>query len=190
MKLSDNMDKEEFVRLDLPVGAVFRDFLTGEKLKVANACCGARINECFGEPVCEKCGCFYKDTECGPNGRSAITPLCGWVNRKDNCNVIFVKTSEDPETPGLQSTGQEPMAEYISNNYPDSIVLDGLDDAIIGISTAGNVIYSVERIINVFISRDNMTPEEATEYFDYNVERALPHMTDGVPPILMNKIPV
>ena len=110
MKLSDNTSKEEFVRLDLPVGAVFRDFLTGEKLKVANACCGARINECFGEPVCEKCECFYKDTECGPNGRSAITPLCGWVNRKDNCNVIFVKTSEDLETPGLQSTGQEPMA--------------------------------------------------------------------------------
>ena len=82
------------------------------------------------------------------------------------------------------------MAEYISNNYPDSIVLDGLDDTIIGVSTAGNVIYSVERIIDVFISRDNMTPEEATEYFDYNVERALPHMTDGVPPILMNKIPV
>ena len=46
------------------------------------------------------------------------------------------------------------------------------------------------RIIDVFISRDNMTPEEATEYFDYNVERTLPYMTDGVPPILMNKIPV
>ena len=103
MKLSDNTTKEEFVRLDLPVGAVFHDFLTGEKLKVVNACCEAQ--------ACEKCGCFYKDTECGPNGRSAITPLCGWVSRKDNCNVIFVKTSEDPETPGLQSTGQEPMAE-------------------------------------------------------------------------------
>ena len=81
------------------------------------------------------------------------------------------------------------MTDYISNNYPDSIVLDGLDDAIIGASTAGNVIYSVERIIDVFISRDSMTPAEAMEYFDYNVERALPHMTDGIPPILMNEIP-
>ena len=82
------------------------------------------------------------------------------------------------------------MADYISNNYPDSIVLDGLDGAIIGVSTSGNVIYSTERIIDVFIHRDNMTPEEATEYFDYNVERALPHMTDGIPPILMKEIPV
>ena len=81
------------------------------------------------------------------------------------------------------------MAEYISNNYPDSIVLDGLDDAIIGVSTAGNVIYSVERIIDVFISRVIMLLEVVTEYFDYNVERALPYMTDGVPPILMNEIP-
>ena len=82
------------------------------------------------------------------------------------------------------------MTDYISNNYPDSIVLDGLDDSIIGVSTAGNVIYSIERIIDVFISRDSMTPEEAMEYFDYNVERALPYMTDGIPPILMKEIPV
>ena len=52
------------------------------------------------------------------------------------------------------------------------------------------MIYSVERIIDVFIHRDSMTPEEAMEYFDYNVERALPYMTDGIPPILMNEIPV
>lgn len=98
MKISDNKTKDEFVRLDLPIGTIFRDFLTGEKLKVVNACCGVRINAYFGPPACEKCGCFYKDTECGPNGRSAITPLCSWVSRKDNCSVIFVKTSEDPET--------------------------------------------------------------------------------------------
>ena len=55
------------------------------------------------------------------------------------------------------------MVDYISNNYPDNIVLDGLDDSIIGVSTSDNVIYSTERIIDVFIHRDNMTPEEATE---------------------------
>ena len=82
------------------------------------------------------------------------------------------------------------MVDYISNNYPDNIVLDGLDDSIIGVSTSDNVIYSTERIIDVFIHRDNMTPEEATEYFDYNVERSLPYMADGVPPILVNEIPV
>ena len=52
------------------------------------------------------------------------------------------------------------------------------------------MIYSVGRIIDVFIHRDNMTPEEATEYFDYNVERALPYMTGGVRPVLTNEIPV
>lgn len=104
MKLSDNMTKEEFVRLDLPVGTVFRDFSTGEKLKVVNACCGARINAGFWAPMCKKCECFYKDIECGPNGKSAITPICSWVSREDNCNVIFVKTSEDPETSDCNPT--------------------------------------------------------------------------------------
>lgn len=179
----DNITKEEFAKLELPIGTTFRDFSTGEKLKVVATCCGAHM--------CD--GCFYNDNECTPNGKEAIAPLCSWIDREDGCNVKFVKASEDhkeTEVQVLQSMAQKIKDDYLSNTYPDSIVLEGLDEAIIGISTNGNVIYSVDKIISIFVNRDNMTIEEATEYFDYNVERALPYMNDGVPPILMNTFPV
>lgn len=80
------------------------------------------------------------------------------------------------------------LIEYLSNFYPESIRLDGLDEAIIGVSTTGNITYSVDKIIDIFVNRDHMSHEEAGEYFDYNVERAIPYMTDGIPPILIEQI--
>ena len=53
---------------------------------------------------------------------------------------------------------------------------DGFDDAIIGIAERINlgpvVAYSVEKIIDIMITRDGMTYEDAYEYFDYNIRGA------------------
>lgn len=84
----------------------------------------------------------------------------------------------------------EKIHEYIASAYPESYILDGLDNAIVGISTTGNIIYSVDKIIDIFVNRDHMTHEEAGEYFDYNVERVILYMNDGIPPILMNKFDI
>lgn len=173
------MTKEEFINQELPIGTIFEDFSTGVKLKVETAPAGM-----------EGCsGCYYNDTECVPNGQEAVAPQCSWVNRSDNCSVRFVRAAEDAKVTKLQEPIQPiTRMDYLSENYPESIRLDDLDDAIIGMSTAGNIIYSVDKIIDIFVQRDHMTHEEAGEYFDYNVERTLPYMTDGIPPILMEQI--
>lgn len=82
------------------------------------------------------------------------------------------------------------LREYLASVYPESIILDGLDKAIIGVSTNCNIIYSVDGIINILMELDGMTFDDALEYFGFNIERALPYMTDGVPPILINELPV
>lgn len=51
----------------------------------------------------------------------------------------------------------------------DAMQLDGLNDAIIGVSTQGYIIYSYWKIVEKFMSDDGMTDEEALEFTDYNV---------------------
>jgi len=54
-----------------------------------------------------------------------------------------------------------------------AIILDGLDDAIIGIvEEFGNgprVLYSKPKILNILCERDLMTQSEAEEFYDYNI---------------------
>lgn len=54
-----------------------------------------------------------------------------------------------------------------------AILLDGLEDAIIGIvEEFGNgprILYSKPKIIQILCERDLMTEEEAEEYYDYNI---------------------
>jgi hypothetical protein len=54
-----------------------------------------------------------------------------------------------------------------------AIILDGLDDAIIGIvEEFGNgprILYSKPKILNILCKRDLMTQSEAEEFYDYNI---------------------
>jgi hypothetical protein len=54
-----------------------------------------------------------------------------------------------------------------------AILLDGLEDAIIGVvEEFGNgrrVLYSVDKIINILMERDGMTDSEAYEFYDFNI---------------------
>ena len=63
--------------------------------------------------------------------------------------------------------------QYIIDNYPDCILLDGFNEAILGICERINltpvVAYSVEKMLNILITRDGMTYEEALEYYDFNI---------------------
>lgn len=66
------------------------------------------------------------------------------------------------------------IRERIQENYPDEefIFYDGLDDAIIGVSqqfTKSLVItYSYLKCIDVLVEKEDMTPDEAIEYLDFN----------------------
>lgn len=61
--------------------------------------------------------------------------------------------------------------ERISEINPEAILWDGLDDAIIGITQDGRVVYDIVMMYKV-VWRDNkkhITPDEAREWVDYNI---------------------
>jgi hypothetical protein len=64
--------------------------------------------------------------------------------------------------------------DYDIDEYAEgAIILDGLDDAIIGIvEEFGNgprILYSKNKILTILCERDEMTYSEAVEFFDYNI---------------------
>ena len=64
------------------------------------------------------------------------------------------------------------IKEKIIETYPDEEFLfaDGFDDAIIGIDSKFIICYNQDKCIEI-LSKE-MTPDEAAEYFWYNVEGA------------------
>lgn len=76
------------------------------------------------------------------------------------------------------------MLQSIKEYYPEEefMTADGFDDAIIGfdeLCSPIRIIYSVKKCIEILVSRDGMTNEEATEYFYFNCLRA--YMGEGTP---------
>ncbi len=51
-----------------------------------------------------------------------------------------------------------------------AILLEGLNQAIIGKTSRGKVVYDIESIIEIFIERNSISREEAIEFFDMNVD--------------------
>jgi len=68
---------------------------------------------------------------------------------------------------------ENPILEHITELNPEAIVLDGLDDAIVGIGYSKDLeprlIYSISKIILTLMERDKMTRLEAIEFYDYNI---------------------
>lgn len=59
--------------------------------------------------------------------------------------------------------------EYLEWAEPDAIRFTGLDDAIIGTDHRGNLVYDYGRMHDIFMKRDGMGDEEASDWIDYNV---------------------
>jgi hypothetical protein len=64
--------------------------------------------------------------------------------------------------------------DYDINDIAEgAVLLDGLDDAIIGVvEEFGNgprVLYSKQKILTILCERDEMTIDEAAEFYDYNI---------------------
>lgn len=70
--------------------------------------------------------------------------------------------------------------------YPEAVVFDApdYDDAIIGITDQGNVVYDYAAMVKSLVERDHMTWMEAAEFIDYNTVRALPYAPDPKPIIM------
>ena len=63
----------------------------------------------------------------------------------------------------------------------------GYDNAVIGVSSDGCLIYDFDLMVDELVEDEEMTPTEAIEWIDYNVIRALPYMGDQAP-IIMYKL--
>jgi len=63
----------------------------------------------------------------------------------------------------------EEVAEY----NEEALICDGFDEAIIGVAERINLgpvaAYDVNKILEILVERDEMTYEEALEYFQYNI---------------------
>lgn len=58
------------------------------------------------------------------------------------------------------------IAEHLSE---DAMKLDNLNDAIIGVTTQGYLVYCYDKIVDHFVKEDGMEREEAIEFTDFNV---------------------
>jgi len=62
----------------------------------------------------------------------------------------------------------------------DSLERDKFSSAVLGVNARDNtIVYSVDKIIEIFVLEDDMTAEEANEFFEYNVLGS--HMGEGTP---------
>jgi hypothetical protein len=64
--------------------------------------------------------------------------------------------------------------EYNINEYCEgAVILDGLDDAVIGIceefGSGPRIMYSKNKILEILQKRDLMTEEESLEFYDFNI---------------------
>jgi hypothetical protein len=64
---------------------------------------------------------------------------------------------------------QEELKSSIAEANELAMLVDGHDNALIGWSTDGKAIYRVSDIVETLMERDEMSYEEAMEYFDFNI---------------------
>jgi hypothetical protein len=78
----------------------------------------------------------------------------------------------------------EEIAEY----NEDALILEGFDEAIIGLAERINlgpvVAYDVNKIYEILMNKHNMSYEEAIEYFNFNIIGAW--MGDFTPVYIFN----
>ena len=64
------------------------------------------------------------------------------------------------------------ILKKILDEYPDEGFLkaDGFDDAIIGVSSKGILVYSIQKCIDILMDKHKMDYPDAIDFFYYNVE--------------------
>lgn len=71
------------------------------------------------------------------------------------------------------------ISDYVEETVfdPDNVVLaDGLDEAFVGVGNAFGgtpcAIYDKDKVIEILMTRDGMTVDEAWEFFEFNIAGA------------------
>ena len=68
---------------------------------------------------------------------------------------------------------REQMNEFIEMTAGSAMVADGFDEAFIGVASGFNTepeaVYDREKVHDILCEDHSMTPEEAVEFFEYNI---------------------
>ncbi len=71
---------------------------------------------------------------------------------------------------------EDKFRDFLRENYPAEtgiIIADGFQDAFVGVLPLDEntyaAVYSIEGIIEILITRDNMEEDEAMEFFEFNI---------------------
>jgi hypothetical protein len=63
--------------------------------------------------------------------------------------------------------------EFIEDNYPNALIANGFDDAIIGIVERYGmnpvVLYNKDKCLKILQNRDGMSESEAIDFYYYNI---------------------
>ena len=65
------------------------------------------------------------------------------------------------------------MLVSILENWPDEqfTIADGFDEAVIGVDVVGErIIYSVQKVIDILMERDDMDEQDAIDWYEYNMQ--------------------
>jgi hypothetical protein len=60
----------------------------------------------------------------------------------------------------------------LANEEAMVLTEEEFDAALIGESSTGRAVYSIDAILEILMQRDGLTDEEANEWFGYNIARA------------------
>lgn len=91
---------------------------------------------------------------------------CACNKNKKNKSDILEKIKQD------KIDRIEELKQTIADYNPEAMFADGFDHAIMGYSNDLKVIYSANMILETLVERDGMTPDEAIDYFNFNIEGA------------------
>lgn len=70
--------------------------------------------------------------------------------------------------------------------YEEAIVFDNpdYDDAIIGVSEDGRVVYDYDKMVESLMSQDGMAEEDAVDFISYNTIRSIPYAGEYAPVVM------
>lgn len=79
------------------------------------------------------------------------------------------------------------LKAYLKEKYGGYSLFEpeSYDEAIIGVTEDGGVVYSYDKLAEALILHDNMSYEDAIEWLDFNTVRTVPYIHEYQPTILM-----
>lgn len=79
------------------------------------------------------------------------------------------------------------LREYLAEVAPEALVFDNpsFDTAIVGVSSDGAVVYSIDLMAEEFARTNDCSYEDAIDFIYYNTLRAIPFASGGVKPIVI-----